>query len=134
MNFFEHAINGEDTNEFPKWGGMNHISTALGETQQALSGFTNPSPNPVPDDIEDVCHSETTDEDQFKSEDMTDLQLSKSQYSELSPKFVKEFDQSYTTDTMIDKIKTEYLTYIEGGRAQEEPLKSFENWLNKKKH
>ena len=129
MNFFEHAINGEDTNEFPKWGGMNHISTALGETQQALSGFTNPSPNPVPDDIEDVCHSETTDEDQFKSEDMTDLQLSKSQYSELSPKFVKEFDQSYTTDTMIDKIKTEYLTYIEGGRAQVLQLETNENVL-----
>lgn len=130
MNFFEHAIRGEETTKFPKWGGTEPISTALTQTKQALTTFnyndpTLPPPQhplTAPTTKEKVCYGSPSDPNDdhihFQSTDMGKLQLKLSNYEELSPDFVREFDQSYTTGTMIDNIKTEYLTYIEGGRIQ----------------
>ena len=113
MNFFEHAINGEDTETFPKWGGTEPISTSLSKTKQALGTPSNSVA------LTNKCDStDLNGQPVFQFADMQNLQLSESSYSELSPEFVSQFDQSYHPGTMIDKINIEYATYIEGGKAQ----------------
>ena len=100
--------------------GAEPISTALSKTKQALSTSIEPDDPNYPSlrptiTKEDVCPGNSG---YFQSVHMQNLELVLSNYEVLSPEFVKEFYQSYVTDTMIDNIKTEYITYIEGGRTQ----------------
>ena len=111
MNFFEHAIRGEETDKLPKWGGTEHISTVLGDTKNAISGNTIGTPVTTCDP-----------NDYFKEVNMDFIKLDKSRYDKLSPEIVKEFDKSYTNDTLINKIYQEYLIYIKGGEEQVEQL------------
>ena len=124
MNFFEHAIRGEETTKFPKWGGTEHISTSLSQTKAALDTDYTPTVT-LPSSKDEICNTN----DDFKSTDMTNIQIDASRYSEISPKLVQEFNKVYNNDTMIDKIKLEYGTYIEGGRAQVYKLETSEDVL-----
>ena len=120
MNFFEHAIRGEETDKFPKWGGTEHISTVLDDTQTAIS---NAGSGGSGGSGGSTC-TPNDPNTYFKESDMAFIKLDKSRYNKLSPEIIKEFDQSYTNDTRIHKIFQEYLIYIKGGEEQVEQLEN----------
>ena len=141
ISFFDHALNGDESDTLPKWGGTNNIQIAFQSTNTSLATIGGSYSNVYNDDNPANNYNKLTTNYFSNSPDqiITKIQGVRAYVDEklsaltYKPSFYSEFTDQTNNDTIIGSIYSDYQTYCLqpylNFTALESPLKQISNNL-----
>ena len=140
ISFFDHALNGDESDTLPRWGGTNNIQIAFQSTNTSLATIGGGYTNVYNDNTANNYHILKTDYFSNSPDQIittiqgvrayVDGKLSGLTYK---PSFYSEFTDQTNNDTIIGSIYSDYQTYCLQPyllfTALESPLKQISNNL-----